>query len=114
MGYRETVGAISVPTLAKIPSMQPLKPLAEQFRLGHAPWFPKPAGIIEKGAHRASLWMFLSTAGRHRQHRRPQGKPQPSPCHRYRQAARSMGLVLVGVTTDTSRTTVAIGRPGIA
>ena len=32
----------------------------------------------------------------------------------YRQAARSMGPALVGVITDTTRTTVAIGRPGIA
>ncbi len=32
----------------------------------------------------------------------------------YRQAARSMGPALDGVITDTTRTTVAIGRPGIA
>jgi len=31
----------------------------------------------------------------------------------YRQAARSMGLVLVGVTTDATCRTVATGRPGI-
>ena len=33
---------------------------------------------------------------------------------KYRPAARSLGLALVGVITDTTRTTVAIGRPGIA
>ena len=32
----------------------------------------------------------------------------------YRPVARSMGPALVGVITDTTRTTIAIGRPGIA
>lgn len=32
----------------------------------------------------------------------------------YRPVARSLGLVLVGVTTDATRRTVATGRPGIA
>ena len=59
----------------------PSKPLVEQFRLGNAPSFPKPAGIIAKGDHRASRCIFSSTNSRHHHHRRPQGKPQPSPCH---------------------------------
>ena len=59
----------------------PSKPLVEQFRLGHAPSFPKPAGIIAKGAHRGSRCIFLSTTCRHHHHRRPQGNPQPLPCY---------------------------------
>jgi len=33
---------------------QPLKPLVEQFRLGHAPAFSKADSIIAKRAHRTS------------------------------------------------------------
>ena len=59
----------------------PSKPLVEQFRLGHAPSFPKPAGTMKNCAHRASRCIFSSITSRHRHHRRLQGKPQPSPCH---------------------------------
>jgi hypothetical protein len=45
------MGAIYLPTRVKIPGGQPL---VEQFSLGHAPSFPKPAGIIKNRAHRAS------------------------------------------------------------
>ena len=77
-GYRETVGAIHLPARAKIVSALPLKAPAGAV----PPWAcPKPAGIIAKGAHSGSRCIFLSTTSRHHHHRRPQGKPQPSPCH---------------------------------
>ena len=92
----------------------PSKPLAEQFRLGHAPWFPTRGGITANCAPQAARWIFLSTTSRHHHQRCPQGKSQPSKATPYRQAARSLGLALAGATTDATCRTVAIGRPCIA
>ena len=59
----------------------PSKPLVEQFRLWACPITPKADGNIGFRAPRASRWIFSSTNCRHHHQRRPQGKPQPSPCH---------------------------------
>jgi hypothetical protein len=73
----------------------------EQFRLGHAPWFPNRGGIIANrapqavGGHSypppAVTAITVALRANHRHHN----------ATIYRQEALSLALVLVGVATDT-------------